>query len=177
MHQGYNVAKPPPVRISGQGLLTDADGRVLTVRPTYLPDEVDPNHWYQIVGGHAEENEWYGDAAEREVHEETGLRLVRGRLLVIDRIDAKPPTEQDKGRALGYNFVLDFGTVPADTTIRLPAPSGAGESPELDDYLFLADDELEAHCQDYMVKRIRWARRARASERTFELHRGELVQR
>ncbi len=123
------------------------------------------------------ENEAYEDAAVREVHEETGLLLAPGRLLVIDSIDAKPPSGTDPGRALGYNFVLDFGTVPAGAEIRLPAPSGAGESPELDHYLFLADDELETHCQDYMVKRIRWAKRARASERTFPLHRGELVQR
>ncbi|WP_053804449.1 NUDIX domain-containing protein [Streptomyces rimosus] len=174
MHQGYDIADPPPVRIGGQGLLTDADGRVLAVRPTYVKE---PEHSYQLVGGHALENEAYEDAAVREVHEETGLLLAPGRLLVIDRIDAKPPSGTDPGRALGYNFVLDFGTVPAGAEIRLPAPSGAGESPELDHYLFLADDELETHCQDYMVKRIRWAKRARASERTFPLHRGELVQR
>ncbi|MFH8751847.1 NUDIX domain-containing protein [Streptomyces rimosus] len=172
MHKGYKVVKPPPVRIGGQGLLTDAEGRTLTVRPTYAED---PDHSYQLAGGHALENEWYGHAAVREVDEETGLSLSRGRLLVIDFIGAKPPSEKDEGRAAGYNFVLDFGTVPADAEIRLPAPSGAGESPELDHYLFLADDELEAHCQDYMVKRILWAKRARVSGRTAELRRGELV--
>ncbi|MEU4206027.1 NUDIX hydrolase [Streptomyces sp. NPDC026294] len=174
MHKGYDIANPPPVRIGGQGLLTDSDGRVLAVRPTYLTD-VEPERCYQLVGGHALENEWYGAAAEREVDEETGLTLPRGRLLVIDRIDAKPPSETGPGRALGYNFVLDFGTIPADAVIRLPAPSGAGESPELDHYRFLTDTGLDAHCQTWMADRIRWAKYARANETVVELHRGELV--
>jgi ADP-ribose pyrophosphatase YjhB (NUDIX family) len=66
-------------RSEGANLLVhDADGRILVVRPIYLPGE------WMLPGGRIERDETPHDAAERETREETGITARAGRLLLVD---------------------------------------------------------------------------------------------
>ncbi len=59
-------------------LIHDAAGRILVVRPVYLPGE------WTLPGGHVERDETPHRAAERETREETGIVARAGRLLLVD---------------------------------------------------------------------------------------------
>jgi ADP-ribose pyrophosphatase YjhB (NUDIX family) len=59
-------------------LVTDADGRILVVRTTYLGREL------LLPGGRVERHETPHQAAVRETREETGLEVRVTRLLLID---------------------------------------------------------------------------------------------
>ena len=56
---------------------TDAEGRILVVRPTYT------NEW-MLPGGRVERGETPHQAAVREAREETGLDVVLDRLVLVD---------------------------------------------------------------------------------------------
>ena len=64
-------------RIAAAALIRDEDGRILLVEPTYKPT-------WLLPGGVVEANEDPLAACVREVHEELGLDLVPGPLLVVD---------------------------------------------------------------------------------------------
>ncbi|WP_206505959.1 NUDIX domain-containing protein [Streptomyces chrestomyceticus] len=132
MHEDIDPHNPPPTRVGCQGLVRLESGEVLAVRPTY------GDHRYQLPGGHRQGGERRTAAASRELFEETGLTLPRGRLLVVDEIDERPGAH-----TAGLNFVYDYGTIPLSTVIRLPAPPGTGEPAELDAFLWLAPDLLD----------------------------------
>lgn len=59
-------------------LATDADGRILVVRVTYL------GPGWMLPGGHVERGETPHHAAIRETREETGLEVTIDRLLLVD---------------------------------------------------------------------------------------------
>ncbi|WP_078657725.1 NUDIX domain-containing protein [Streptomyces rimosus] len=123
---------------------------VLLVRPTYV---VDPEHSYQMPGGAALAGEPVWEAVEREVLEEIGRSRRPGRLLAVDYV----PGKKEKGRAPGYNFVLDFGFVRRGTRVVLPAAAGIGEPAELDDWAWVRPCDLDDYCQDHQAARIREA--------------------
>jgi len=65
-------------RIEGANVYaTDAEGRILVVRPTYT------NEW-MLPGGRVERGETPHQAAVREAREETGLDVVPDRLVLVD---------------------------------------------------------------------------------------------
>ncbi|MFF3272752.1 NUDIX domain-containing protein [Streptomyces chrestomyceticus] len=165
MHYDIDPQAPPPVRIGCLALVRNSRGQILVVRPTYGA------RLYQLPGGHRQAGERKTDAAKRELAEETGLALPRGRQLVVDEIDERPGVH-----TASINWVYDFGICPDSTVIRLPAPPGTGEPPELDAYLWLSTDALDEHCADYMSKRIRRSEQARVENTVFELLRGDLVE-
>ncbi|MEU5153281.1 NUDIX hydrolase [Glycomyces sp. NPDC021274] len=108
-----------PKHLAAAGaLLTDAEGRVLVVKPNYR------DHWL-FVGGQLDEGETPEQACRREVKEEIGLDVALGELLVVDWT---PPT---RARLLPLVvFIFDGGTVdPA--RIRL-------DREELDEFRFVA---------------------------------------
>jgi len=89
-------------------LLTDVEGNVLIVEPTYKLEWVLP-------GGCADADEPPHRTAERELLEETGLDRRAGQLLVIDHDFAFG----HGGKPL-IVFVFDFGEVDSSTAIVLP---------------------------------------------------------
>ena len=95
-------ARPLPRQpATARALITDQDGRWLIVKD-------DRPHWY-LPGGLIEHNEPPTVACEREVLEETGLRIEAGRLLVVAwRAPTKP------GRDARWSLIFDGG--PADST-------------------------------------------------------------
>ncbi|GLY29302.1 NUDIX hydrolase [Kineosporia sp. NBRC 101731] len=83
-----------PRKHMGAGvLITDPDGRVLLVEPTY-------RQGWLLPGGIVEAGESPRSAAARETHEELGLRLTPGRLLVVDWCAPRP----DGGDNLNWVF-------------------------------------------------------------------------
>lgn len=94
MPEEFRVATP---RVAAGVLFKDRLGRVLLVKPTY-------KHGWDVPGGYVEPGESPLQAAEREVHEELGLSLPIGRLLVVDW--APHPDEGDK-----LLFIFDGGEI------------------------------------------------------------------
>jgi ADP-ribose pyrophosphatase YjhB (NUDIX family) len=70
-------------RIEGaNALVTDAEGRILVVRPTY-------SRGWMLPGGRVERGETPHAAAVRETREETGLDVALDRLLLVDARHAR----------------------------------------------------------------------------------------
>lgn len=67
----------PTKRVIAQGVLRDRDDRVLLCELVYKPD-------WDLPGGVVEPGESPRDAVVREVHEELGLDVIAGDLLVVD---------------------------------------------------------------------------------------------
>ncbi len=91
----------PRIPASAGALIFDEDGRLLIVNPTYKA------HW-TIPGGIMEadgETPW--EACRREVLEEVGLHVERGRLVAVDFLRPKP------SKAGGMRFLFDCGALPA----------------------------------------------------------------
>ena len=103
------VYEIPRIPASAGALIFDRDGRLLIVNPTYKA------HW-TIPGGVMEadgETPW--EACRREVFEEVGLRMDKGRLVAVDFLRPKP------GKTGGMRFLFDCGAQPDSVldTIRL----------------------------------------------------------
>ena len=100
----------PRKRMGAGVLLSDPDGRILLVQPTYKPD-------WEIPGGAVEVDESPRAAALREMEEELGLSVEIGRLLVTDWVPPRP------GRTEGLMLIFDGGvmTPTRAALIRLPA--------------------------------------------------------
>lgn len=83
----------------GHLLVTDADGRILVVRTTYLGRE------WMLPGGRVERGERPHGAAVRETREETGIEATVVRLVAVDASDRD-----------GVSFV--FSATPVDGTLE-----------------------------------------------------------
>ncbi|MFI6507796.1 NUDIX domain-containing protein [Streptosporangium sp. NPDC050855] len=133
----------PSVFISASMLLTDADDRVLLVKPNYRPG-------WNFPGGITEENEAPHDCAAREIVEELGLSVEPGDLLVVHW---SPPLGE-RPRPL-VNFLFDGGVVADPSRIRVQAE-------ELDEVAFFPWEEGIALLPSSTSARLRTARLARA---------------
>lgn len=90
----------PGIPVSASALIRDRAGRILVLKPTYKSG-------WTLPGGVMEgdgETPW--QACQREVYEETGLRITQGRLTAVDTRPAKDRS------ALGLRFLFDCGTLP-----------------------------------------------------------------
>ncbi|MFE7484953.1 NUDIX domain-containing protein [Streptomyces sp. NPDC057552] len=89
----------PASSVSAGAVIRDERGRVLIVDPVYKP-------YWNLPGGHAEENETPRETCRREILEELNLDLDIGQLLVHATIpvEAGPPHEY---------FIFDGGVVSA----------------------------------------------------------------
>jgi 8-oxo-dGTP diphosphatase len=89
----------PRIPASAGGLIFDGSGRLLIVNPTYK------KHW-TIPGGIMEANgETPWEGCRREVREEVGLNVTRGRLVAVDFLR---PRRTDAG---GMRFLFDCGVM------------------------------------------------------------------
>ncbi|GHH64960.1 hypothetical protein GCM10017673_08510 [Streptosporangium violaceochromogenes] len=140
----------PSVFASACLLLTDADDRVLLVKPNYRP-------YWSIPGGIVEAGETPHDCAVREISEELGLFAGTGDLLVLHW---SPPMEE-RPRPM-VNFLFDGGTVADPARIRL-------QTEELDEAAFLPWDEAVTLLPSHTAARLPAARRARRDRHTVYL--------
>lgn len=105
----------PRISISVSAFLTDDQGRLLIVKPTYKPG-------WSLPGGQMEadgESPW--DACRREVHEECGLTVAQGRLRCLDFLTPKPERPDDPR---GLRIVFDCGVVEARDRARIVVQPG-----------------------------------------------------
>ena len=87
----------PGIPVSAGALIFDRKGRLLILKPTY-------KRGWTIPGGIMEadgESPW--EACQREVREETGIEVSRGRLAAMDFRRPRP------GRPGGIRFLFDCG--------------------------------------------------------------------
>ncbi|MEU6214373.1 NUDIX hydrolase [Streptomyces sp. NPDC047023] len=105
-------------------LLTDDEGRVLIVKPTYRDG-------WQFPGGTVDHGEDPESCARRELTEETGL--VRSMLGILTVTWTPAGTRRDGPQV---NFVFDAGTVPKGTPVLLPEQ-------ELEAYRWAPSEEAE----------------------------------
>lgn len=89
----------PSIPVSAGGLIFDRVGRLLILNPTYKSGWTIPGGVMEADG----ETPW--EACRREVREETGIDVVRGRLAVMDFRRPRP------GRPGGIRFLFDCGWV------------------------------------------------------------------
>jgi len=131
-------------------LITDLRGDVLLVKPNYR------DHW-TLPGGMLDHDETPEAGCAREITEELGISLPVGRLLVIDWA----PALARRPLPLTY-FLFDAGVLDRKTEIR---PQEA----ELDDYAFIAPDQVMMNVASYTAARIPAALTARAGGTTVYL--------
>ncbi len=86
-------------------LATDADGRTLVVRTTYL------GPGWMLPGGRVEHGETPHAAAAREVLEETGMRVRVDRLLLVDAHRARDVSFVFAARVDGGELDPQFGEI------------------------------------------------------------------
>jgi ADP-ribose pyrophosphatase YjhB (NUDIX family) len=93
-------------RIEGAHVLaTDAEGRILVVRTTYL------GPGWTLPGGRVERGETPQVAAAREAQEETGIDVMIERLLLIDAHRARNTSFVFGGRAVGGELEPQLGEI------------------------------------------------------------------
>lgn len=124
-------------------LLTDEAGRILVLKPNYRPG-------WQFAGGVVDNGEDARECAERELLEETGLRIEPGRLLVVSW--THPSAELNHP---AVNFIFDGGTVPVGTPITL-------QEAELEEYRWVEPAEAMELLGPARELRLRAALEARA---------------
>jgi len=113
----------PGIPVSAGALIYDRGGRLLILKPTYKSGWTIPGGVMEADG----ESPW--EACQREVREETGLEVSRGRLAAMD---FRRPRE---GRPGGVRFLFDCGQLkrqgagrpeaPARGDLRVPAGAAA----------------------------------------------------
>jgi 8-oxo-dGTP diphosphatase len=143
-------AQLPTMYAASAALFTNPEGRVLLVRPNYR------DHWL-LPGGILEDGEAPHAGCRREVSEEIGLDIEPGHLLVVGW--AAPEGARPKPIVI---FVFDGGVLADDTPIRL-------QESELDEYRFVAADDLGGYLPPRMQERVTAALRSRRSGETAYL--------
>ncbi|MEL4503536.1 NUDIX hydrolase [Luteococcus sp. H138] len=135
---------PPAVPISCGAILLNGQGKLLIVKPTYKSG-------WSIPGGQMEsdgESPW--QACQREVFEETGLRVRRGRLVVVD-------TRPHEGRQLGLRFLFHCGTVAAADVAGIRV-----QADEISEYRFVPPAEALELLRPAISRRVAVGLQARS---------------
>ena len=100
----------PGIPVSAGAMIFDRAGRLLILKPTYKSGWTIPGGIMEADG----ESPW--EACQREVREETGISVSRGRLAAMDFRRPRP------GRPGGIRFLFDCGQVSdgalADVTLQ-----------------------------------------------------------
>src|SRR5579862_6740500 len=95
----YDAVVLPAIPVSAGALIFDRSGRLLILNPTYKSGWTIPGGVMEADG----ETPW--EACRREVREECGIEVSRGRLACMD---FRPPRP---GRPGGIRFLFDCGPV------------------------------------------------------------------
>ncbi len=145
----------PGKRMGAGALIRDPAGRVLVVEPTYKES-------WEVPGGIVEADESPRQACAREIHEELGLALAPGRLLVWEWQGPEPD------RSESVMLIFDGGVLSGIDDITLPAD-------ELASARFVPQVDLADLLAERLVRRLHAALRALATGALIELEHGHEV--
>jgi 8-oxo-dGTP diphosphatase len=138
----------PPMaqpRVAAGALFTDADGRVLLLRPSYK------QHW-DLPGGYVEPGESPLSACVREIQEELGITpSVSAQTFVVDWA----PADGEGDKIL---FVFDGGILADDALAQVAFNDG-----EVNEIRFIAHADLDQYLPTRLARRINSALAARAN--------------
>jgi 8-oxo-dGTP pyrophosphatase MutT (NUDIX family) len=132
----------PAVYVGAGALITDDDGRVLLVKPTYKPG-------WEIPGGAMDPDEYPRETVRRELAEELGLALEPGPLLTVDFLPARPERPRP-----GTMYVFDCGRLTAAQREAIVLPEE-----ELSAYRYVPVAELDRHIGGRLLRRVLIAHR------------------
>ncbi|WP_412747594.1 NUDIX domain-containing protein [Krasilnikovia sp. M28-CT-15] len=150
-------AQLPSFHAAAAALITaTGTDHVLLVKPTYRDG-------WSLPGGYVEATEYPHNTCARELHEELGLTVRPGALLVVDWA----PPEGKRPRAI-ISLTFDCGELSPDVEITLAAG-------ELDDWVFRTPDEAAACLPANVAPRIAAALQARALGETAYLAGGRIM--
>ncbi|WP_049570409.1 NUDIX domain-containing protein [Streptomyces sp. SBT349] len=110
MHNADDFTHPPARRYAGLALIRNTGGDVLFVEKAYK----EGLERLGLPGGSARQGESAAAAAQREVEEELGLKLIPGRVLTVHYMPASGLVRE------GTNLVFDFKVIEKDTAFTLP---------------------------------------------------------
>lgn len=105
---GYQL---PAIPASAGAMIFDPAGRLLILKPVYKSG-------WTIPGGVMEAAETPWVTCQREVHEECGLTVERGRLACVD---FRPPR---RGKPGGLRFLFDCGPLPEESLAAMVLQPG-----------------------------------------------------
>jgi 8-oxo-dGTP diphosphatase len=128
---------PPRLPVSVGAVITDGAGRLLVLEPTYKSG-------WTIPGGQMEadgETPW--EACRREVREECGLVVERGRLRCVDFLRPRP------GHAGGLRLLFDCGRVDDDAVAGIVLQAG-----EIADFRFVELPEADKLLSGPLRRRV-----------------------
>jgi len=131
-------ASLPGVVAAASALIANGSGAVLLVKPNYR------EHW-TLPGGMCEFGEPPHAACAREVAEELGLDLKIGSLLAVDW--QLPLASYGPGARPAVYFVFDGGTISGRSDIIL-------QQQELDEWRFVAEQDLPGYLPQQMMPRV-----------------------
>jgi 8-oxo-dGTP diphosphatase len=130
----------PAIPASAGGLIFDGAGRLLILKPTYKSGWTIPGGVMEADG----ETPW--EACRREVREECGIEVHRGRLACMDFRSPKP------GRPGGIRFLFDCGQVSDDALAGI-----AIQPEEVSEYRFAAVSDALGLLRGPIRRRVRAA--------------------
>lgn len=145
----------PAKRMAAAVLFFDDEDKLLLVEPAYQKD-----HW-ELPGGTVEANESPRAAAIREIHEELGLAVTPGRLLVVDWVPPRPT------RTEGLMIVFDGGILAPEQTAAIQTPPG-----ELRQWAWSTREQQTRRLSPLLARRAVAGSHARAAGRTAYLEDG-----
>ncbi|MEV4346980.1 NUDIX hydrolase [Actinoplanes sp. NPDC049596] len=151
------TATLPRKRMGAGALLTDDQGRVLLVEPTY-------KDYWEVPGGAVEADESPYAAVGRELKEELGLIVRLGRLLVTDWVPPRP------NRTEGLMLIFDGGVLTPEQTAQITLPAD-----ELRSWAWCTEQQATERLSDLLARRIIAAIRARAENTAVYLQNGFFV--
>ncbi|WP_250035690.1 NUDIX domain-containing protein [Paractinoplanes maris] len=157
MTQGDYFASLPRKLVGAGALITDEDGRLLLVEPTYK------DAW-EIPGGVVEAAESPRAGVQRELLEELGLPIPVGQLLVVDW---NPPRPEAPDRPDGLMFVFDAGVLTPARAAEITLPAT-----ELRSWRWCTPAEAEALLPARLHRRMAAALQARSLNVTVYLENG-----
>ena len=130
----------PAIPVSAGALIFDGAGRLLILKPTYKTGWTIPGGVMEADG----ETPW--EACRREVREECGIEVRRGRLACMDFRRPKP------GRPGGVRFLFDCGQVGDEALTEI-----AVQPEEISEYRFAAVPDALGLLRGPIRRRVRAA--------------------
>ncbi|WP_085529420.1 NUDIX domain-containing protein [Kocuria massiliensis] len=143
------VASLPRRRMAAGAIITDESDRLLIVKPNYKSG-------WSLPGGTVEAGESPQEGCFREVLEEVGLDLPRGRMLLVFH-----GLNMGEWGDSAY-FMYDGGSIRSDAPITL-------QEEELTDYRFVPLTELDGFLSPGFSDRLRQAHDVRGTDAVIEL--------